>query len=286
MKEFKELCRHAPPDMPVGDLLRAWDRLTSAASVGDLMQLAGRLREQRQAPARERRVATPSTERHGQMLALALEPTVRYVRGRIFGKEEPPVRSAEALDALKKAEPKLLERLEPDAKQIADATGFQLGDVLTWLLFGDEPRAPWIVTLCPALKRLPDGRVMDATRMRIESSVPMTGESDIRKAVQAARKLWGTERIKSWAEEDVRLLRAVQQAGGAPKGDRMIERWREIAEQAELGTWRAAFDRWSRVEEKAARFGIPLDPEKGIDWWTVATEKMKRAFGDEKGDSQ
>jgi len=228
------------------------------------------------------------------MVALALEPTVRYVRRRIFGKEEPPVRSAESLDALLKAEPGLLERLEPDAKQIADATGFGLGDVLRWLLVGDPPPSPMTVTVYPAMKRLPDGRVMDATRMRIESSVPMTGEPDIRKAVKVARKAWGTTRKKSWADEDVRLLRAVQQAGGAPEGAGAGERWEEIAKKADLGTGPAALYRWRRVREKAAQLGIPLHPEKGIDWegtdgkyinsWSLATDKMKQAFGEEKGE--
>jgi len=254
MLTFEELCRHADPEMPVGALVRAWDRLGPVASPGNLMMEAGSWREQH----RKRRVATPSAERHGQMLTQALEPTVRYVRRKVFGKEAVPL----------EAGPELLERLQPDTKLIAEATGFEFDDVMRWVLVGRPPRPPMTVSIRMVTKPLPDGRWMDATRMRIESSVPMTGEKDIRKAVSLARDLWGTARIKSWAEEDVRLLRAVQRAGGPPQGEGMMARWQEIAEEADLPSLHAAKRRWGRVVEKAERFGIPLDPKEGIDWWS------------------
>jgi len=213
------------------------------------------------------RVDTHSARQHARILVVALDSTVRYVRRKVFAREDPPFQSEkEAIQSLR-VNADRAKQLELMIEQIADATCFDLADCWRWVLTGREPKSAISVTLHRGTKRLPDGRVMGATRVRIESAVPLLGDPEIRAATSIARQLWSTQRMKSWSNHDIRLLRAVLAAGGAPTGKGMKQSWREIARKAEIKTWRAAFDRWSRLQEKAEKLGIPLDPNQGIDWW-------------------
>jgi hypothetical protein len=286
MATLEQLVMRATPDLPVGALRDAWRRLGPAASLGDLMMMAGQLRgrhqaqpaEQRTAPPKERLVSSPSARQHGRILAVALEPTVRYVRRKVFGEEAVPFRSEKAAVARLKSEPDLGERLRPMIERIVIATCFSQTEVWHWVLVGRAPRLPITVTLCPRLSRLPDGRWIDSTQVRIESAVPLTGDAEIREATRVARALWGTERMKAWRDADVRLVEAVHRAGGPPKGAGMLRRWEEIAEEAGLPSGPAAIQRWNRVEEKAREFGVPLDP-RGRAWpgwkrWAIKTAEQ------------
>jgi hypothetical protein len=270
MATLEQLVMRAAPDLPVGALRDAWRKLGPTASLGDLMMTAGHLRDrhhaqpagQRTAPPQGRLVSSPSARQHGRVLGVVLEPTVRYVRRKVFGEEAVPFLSEKAAFARLESEPDLGERLRPMVERIVIATCFSETEVWKWVLVGRAPRLPITVTLCPRLSRLPDGRWIDSTQVRIESAVPLTGDAEIREATRVARALWGTERMKAWRDADVRLVEAVQRTGGPPKGAGMLRRWGEIAEEAGLPSGPAAIQRWNRVKEKAREFGLHLDPRE------------------------
>lgn len=260
---FEDVASKVDGSFPVGPLLAAWkwaQKQGGSLQVNDVVLRAGEIRRQQDAlvnkaagrtVAVERRLRLPTVEQHGKMLVYALTPTAEHCRWHVMLSRKPPGRDV-VLSETQKA------GIEGYVESIARATGFQPDDVREWILTDKAPSLGVLLNLRREWVRLMDGRRMRSSRVTVEIHAPILTETDIRAAARDIRGAWREHGTKRWAAKDLRLMRAVHEAGGAPRGKGMLEAWARIAQRARLGSWQAAAKRWGRVTEKAERFGVPV----------------------------